>query len=404
MCECLQSRKKLITWEIIVNVLEPRETSKLICFKNTMQHMPCDAGGQGISNLRQSVCATRALCIPKAYGPSGQQTDFCSCEYSRMMLVNNDDGTCRLTPNSYVVFVVIMLMVAFIFVRMFWSLYMLYVSHRSKVLKFNSLSLALAFNFATLFLVGFTILARNLTMIIEGRREFDLMNQIFNLGRVCSPIAVFGILTTLGMSIYMATLQTLQVPMDDRMEKTRKAISVGVVLLFCGVVLPFVAIQSYLLGSLVISILSVVCWWPFKRLGRRLRNGFPIAHLPAAYRERSFAVSEHLRIATNRILYVLYLRVLAAVFMIISYLVRRDVHNQRLFRHFEAFSDCFNAVSATVLVAVITTCLTVMVRVRLESAMNLQAIAMLVANSPRTEVATITIITDLGIEYSKPRV
>jgi hypothetical protein len=316
-----------------------------------------------------------------------------------MLLETNVDGTCRVTSNSYIMLVVYVISGVIGFICGFWTLYMFYAALRTKIVKANSLTLALVFNIVSTFLVSITILARAVTILSEDQRQFDVVNRMFIIIRVMTPISLFGVLTTLGMSIYLITLQTLQVPIDDRMDQKRKVVSVGVVALFCAVVVPFVAFKNYSLASLIISILIVVCWLPFKRLGRRLRNGFPIAHLPAAYRERSFAVSEHLRLDTNRILHVVYIRLVASIFIAISFYVRSDIDSERLFKHFEAFSDCFNAISAVALAIVLTSCLTVMVRVRMESAMNLQVIAMLVANSPRTEVASVTLMSDHGLVY-----
>jgi hypothetical protein len=111
------------------------------------------------------------------------------------------------------------------------------------------------------------------------------------------------------------------------------------------------------------------------------------------FRERSLATYEHLRKYSNRISYVLYLRVLAGLFVDISILLMDKSYNEDKIKHFEAFADCFNCVTAVIWMAVVTSNLSVMVGVRIESAINLKAIAMLVSNSPRTEPASLTIIS-----------
>jgi hypothetical protein len=367
---------------------------------NTSNHRQCDAGKLS-TDMTQKICRVQALCVHKEYGPKGQTTDFCSCEYSRLLLKDNDDGTCRLTPNSYIMFCVLTIVAVITLFYGLWGFYMLHAARRSRALRINSLFSSVLCTAVAALIVTITVGSRALFMVSTDQKFSDLLEAAFNISRLCSPVLLFGTLTTVGNSIHIITLQTLQVPMNEEMDRKRKFALVAVVLLFAGVVIPLVAVNSYQLSSGIISVLSVVCWWPFKRLGRRLRTGFPIAHLPAAFRERSFAVSEHLRIATNQILMVLYLRVIAGVFLVTSFILRTKIYSAGL-GQFEAFSDCFNAVTAVALLKVFTSGLTVMVRVRLESAMHLKAIAMLVSNSPRTEPASITILSE-GSVFDKER-
>jgi hypothetical protein len=345
--------------------------------KKKMKHEPCDAGGATFFGFKQDICAIRALCISKQLGENGELTDFCSCKYSRLMFADGDDGQCHLTPSSIIIFSVFMFVAAISFMCALWSLYMLHAAYTTRVLRFNALSTALVCGIGCSFLITLTMISRDVVMMTEDQELNASFTQLFLICRLVSPALFFAVLTTLGLSIHETMLQTLRIPIDERMDQRRKLTCAIILLLFCGIIIPLAAIRNFQIGSLLISFLCVVCWWPFKRLGRRFRQGFPIAHMPAVYRERSFAVSEYLRVATNRILFVLFLRLLSSIFMVISF----GIHKQYLIEHFEAFTDCFNGVTALILNLVLTACLTVMIRVRMESAISLQAIAMLISNS-----------------------
>jgi hypothetical protein len=338
----------------------------------------------------RSSCPIHAFCVPKRYGEPGTVNDFCSCVYSRMMLQNGIDS-CLYTANTYVILGVFVIMTILMAITLVWNLYLINVSKKYGVLKLNSLFVAV---FCCAFASGLACTAffsRSLTIVTSNQHSSDRAQHLFFTLRLMIAPIFFAMLTAFGMSVYLITVQTLHVPIDDLMDKRRKMVVAIVVLLFCAAIIPSTAVRNYQTSSLIISVLCIVCWWPFKRLGRRLRQGFPIAHLPAAYRERSFAVSEHLRVSTSRVLLVLYFRLIASVLVFITSIYGRNINDRHVFMHLESFADCFNAITLAILVLVMTMCLSVMIRVRLESALNLKAIAMLVSNSPREITSTITI-------------
>jgi hypothetical protein len=341
----------------------------------------------------QDVCPTRMLCIPKELG-KGKLHDFCSCEFSRLMMWDGENG-CLLSPSSYVLFGVFISLVVLSSFLAIWLLHLLRIAYQNYLLRLNSLYIAMFSAVAVSVSMAVAVASRCVVMYTSNQATYDrFMNQILISRIILAPFA-FVTLTCVGMSIYIVTLQTLQVPIDEKLDRQRRYVLLVVVALFCTVVVPMSVYRSYPISAFANNILTIICWWPFKRLGRRLRRVFPIVNLPPGYRERSFAISEKLRSTTNRIMNILYFRFAGGVLLIICAFASRRTQEPIFHTHLEALADAINMVGTQILIWIAVHTLTDILHVRLECAMNFKAISMLI-HSSQMQSASISIAPQIS--------
>jgi hypothetical protein len=340
----------------------------------------------------QDVCPTRMLCIPKELGTKGQLHDFCSCEFGRVMLWDGENG-CLLSPSSYIILGVSIILIVMSVSRGLWLIRLLILAYQHNVIRFNSHFLAMFCTVGVAVSSTITGICRCVLLMTADQHTYDQFFSLQLFARITIAPFSFVVLIALGNSIYAQTIQALQVPVDVKLDRRRKFVLLSVFILFCGVVVPLSAIRSYAISAVSNAILSIICWWPFKRLGRRLLRVFPVINLPPGYRERSFAICEKLRIATGFILFTLYFRLIGTIILVICAFAQRRSHEAIFHTHLDAISENISIVAFVLLIWITTSVLADITWIRLETAIHLQAISMLVTSQTcHSNSITISII------------